>query len=109
MSTSLSSLVNNLSNGLYNDKCKDSKSCLKYMLAKDNQLVFNCLKCNKNYNKEFNENLINRFANTYEFCNGEINKVTLLLRRGVYPYEYVNLGKNLMKHHCLIKKIFIAA
>ena len=28
MSTSLSSLVNNLSDGLFNDKCKDCESCL---------------------------------------------------------------------------------
>ena len=30
MSTSLSSLLNNLSDGLYNDKCTDRKSCLNY-------------------------------------------------------------------------------
>ena len=33
MSTSLSSLVNNLSDGLYNDKCKYCKSCLDYISA----------------------------------------------------------------------------
>ena len=38
MSTLLSSLVNNLSNGLYNDKRKDCKSCLDYISVKDNQL-----------------------------------------------------------------------
>ena len=31
MSTSLSIRVNNLSEGLYNDKCIDCKSCLDYM------------------------------------------------------------------------------
>ena len=54
MSTSLSSLLNNLSDGLYNDKCKDCKSCLDYILARDNRLIFKCLKYNKNHNKEFN-------------------------------------------------------
>ena len=37
MSTSLSSLVNNLSDGLYNNKCTDCKSCLEYVSAKDDQ------------------------------------------------------------------------
>ena len=31
MSTSLSSLVNNLSDELYNDKCTNCKSCLEYI------------------------------------------------------------------------------
>ena len=29
--------------------------------------------------------LIKKFSNTYEFCNGDINKFILLLRKGVYP------------------------
>ena len=41
MSTSLSSLVNNLSdnlsNGQYNNKCKNCTSCDEYISAKDNQ------------------------------------------------------------------------
>ena len=48
-----------------------------------------------NYNKEFNKELIKRSANIYELCNKEINKYILLLRK----------RKNLMKHHCLIKKL----
>ena len=37
----------------------------------------------------FNKDLINIFANTYEFFNEDINNLTLLLRKGVYPYEYM--------------------
>ena len=90
MSTSLSSLANNLSDGRYNGKCTDCKSCLEYISAKDNQLIFKCLNCNKNHNKEFNDDLINRFASTYELCDGDINKFILLLTKGVYLYEYKN-------------------
>ena len=36
MSTSLSNLVNNLSEGDYNDKCTNGKSCLYYMTIKMN-------------------------------------------------------------------------
>ena len=40
MSSWLSSLVNNLSEGLHSDKCTDCKSCLDYMVFKDDQLIF---------------------------------------------------------------------
>ena len=40
--------------------------------------------------KDFNKDLINRFASTYEFCNEDINKFILLLRKGIYPYEYID-------------------
>ena len=90
MSTSLSKLVDNLSEGLYNDKCKDCKSYLDYMTTKDEELIFRCFSCKKNYEKYFNKYLIQRFANIYEFCNRDLNKFILLLRKGVNPYEYMD-------------------
>ena len=47
MSSSLSNLVNNLSEGLNNDRCIDCKSCLNYMTTKDEQLVFRRIECKK--------------------------------------------------------------
>ena len=90
MSTSLSNLVSNLSEGLHNDGCLDCKSFLDYMTTKDEQLFFRCFTCKKNYEKDFIKELIQRFANIYEFCNGDLNKFILLLRKGVYPYEYID-------------------
>ena len=55
MSRSLSNLVDNLSEGLHNDKCIDCKSCLDYMITKDDQLIFRCFECKRNYNKDFNK------------------------------------------------------
>ena len=56
ISTSLSSLVDNLSEKIQSDKSKDCKSELDYMSVKDNQLIFRCLECKKNYNKDCNKN-----------------------------------------------------
>ena len=30
------------------------------------------------------------FPNIYKFCNNDINKFILLLRKGGYPYEYMD-------------------
>ena len=73
MSTYLSKLVDNLSEGLHNNKCLNCKSCLDYIKTKNKKLI-----------------LIKRFASTYEFCNKSLNKFNLLLRKGVYPYEYMD-------------------
>ena len=90
MSTSLSNPVSKLSEGLHNDRCIDFKSCLDYMTTKDEELIFRCFRCKKNYEKNFNKELIQRFVNTYEFCNGDLNKCILLFGKGVYPYEYMD-------------------
>ena len=79
MWSSLLGLVDNLSDGLYNDKCIDCKSYLDHMLIKDDQLIFRCFECKKYYKKDINKDLIKRFANIYEFCDGDIHKFILLL------------------------------
>ena len=90
MSTSLSNLVSDLSEGLHDDRCIDCKSFLDYMTINDEQLIFRCFSCKKNNKKDFNKELIKRFANTYRFYNKDLNKFILLLRKGVYPYEYMD-------------------
>ena len=109
MSSSLSSLVDNLSGGLYSDKYTDCKSCLGYMSVKDDQLIFRCFECKKNYEKDFNKELINRFASSYEFCNGDINKFILLLRKGVYPYEYMDSWERFDETSLLNKEDFYSS
>ena len=56
----------------------------------DEVLIFRCFNCKKNYEKETNKELIKRFASTYKFCNNDLNKFAMLLRKGVYPYEYMD-------------------
>ena len=43
------------------------------------------------------EGLIKTFPSIYQFCNGDLNKFILLLRKGVYPYEYMNSWKTIDK------------
>ena len=65
MDKSLSNLVDNLSEGLHSEKCSDCKSYLDYMSIKDDKLILRCFECKENYQKEFNKELIKRFANSY--------------------------------------------
>ena len=108
MSSSLSKLVDNLSEGIHNNKCDDCKSNLDHIKTKNEKLILECNNCKQRYRKKFNKELVKRFASTYEFYNNDttgstaepsclersssesINKFVLLLRKGVYPYEYVD-------------------
>ena len=64
MLTSLSSLVDNISDCLHSNKCTGCKSSLDYINFEGPQLTFKCLNCNKNDKKDFNKELINRFSST---------------------------------------------
>ena len=90
MSSSLSKLVDNLSEGIHNNKCVDCNYCLDYIKIKNKKLLLKCFNFNACYRKKINKDLIKKFKNTYSFCNNDINKFVSLLRKGVYPYEYVD-------------------
>ena len=93
MSASLSKLVDNLSEGVYNNKCFDCKCYLDYIKYKDEKLIFKCFNYKQKYGKDFNKEVIKRFSNTYEFCNKNLKKFILLLRKDVYLYEYMDNWK----------------
>ena len=107
MSMPLSKLIDNLSEGIHNNKCVDCKSCLDDIKTKNEKLILKCFNCEQYYKKKFNKELIKRFASTYEFCNKDRNKFILLLRKGVYPYEYMDNWERLMKLNYLVKNHFI--
>ena len=98
MASSLSKLVDNLSEGIHSNKCSDYGSNLDYIKItagpssverKNEKLILECYNCKQHY-KKINKELIKRFASTYSFCNNNLNKFILLLRKGVYPDEYMD-------------------
>ena len=92
MSTSLSALVDNLSNRIHDKhKCDSCGYNLEYIRRTNNgKLLFKCFNCKRKSFEKFDEDLIKKFKNTYRFCNGDIDKFMLLLSKGVFPYEYMD-------------------
>ena len=94
MSSSLSKLVDNLSEGIHNNKFADCKSKLDYIKItaerKNEKLILERYNCKQRYRKKFNKDLIKKFKNIYSFCNNDLNKFVLLIRKGVYSYEYAD-------------------
>ena len=90
MSISSSSLVDNLSE-IYSKRCRDKNCKFKcdFVGLENNKLYYECNKCKKRQLKP-TYGLIKKFSNTYKICNEDINKFILLLRKGVYPNEYMD-------------------
>ena len=65
------------------------KSECQYIKHKDNRLIYKCKKCDDISYKSV-EPLKQKFPNAYRFCNKDINKFILLLRKGLYLYEYMD-------------------
>ena len=95
MSNSLSNLVDNTS-GIFNsierksriEKIKINSECCFDGLT-NNRLIYKCKECKEEWKRPTNQ-LKETFSSIYQFCDGDLNKFVLLLRKGVYPYEYMN-------------------
>ena len=93
-SCKVSDLVDNLSeiNKKYCKTCmerKNIKSKCDFIGFKNNRLNYRCKKCKGTSTKSIN-GLIEKFPSINQFCNGDLNKFVLLLRKGIYPYEYID-------------------
>ena len=89
MASSLSNLFNNLAEGIHKIKCKDCDCFSEYENVNDKSMNYKCLSCDKNYSKEIDEYLKNRLKNTFRFFN-DINRCILLLRKGIYHFEFMD-------------------
>ena len=56
---------------------------------------------------ESKDGLIKKFPRIYKFCNGDLNKFVLLLRKGVYPYEYMDTWERFDETSLPDKKSFL--
>ena len=94
MQSRLSHLVNKLS-AINNKECKSCmertkvKSECEFIGFKNNRLNCKCKKCGKRCSKVINE-AIKNFPIMHRFCSGDRHKFVSLLRKGVYPYEYMD-------------------
>ena len=71
---SLSTIADNLTEGLHKGKCKGLKSSLECVMAKDSTQTFKYMECDKSYDKKLNKDLIKRFEKTYRLFDGDINE-----------------------------------
>ena len=70
-------------------KKKNRLNC-KSIDFKNGRLNYKCKECKKSYTKVANESIRN-FPTLYKVCNGDLNRFFyLLLRKGIYPYEYID-------------------
>ena len=92
--SSLDRLVDNLSemnNNTYNkciERTRTTHYC-EFVKLHENGLMYKCLNCKNISFKPINE-LNSRFQNTYRMCNSDNEKFVLLLRKRVYPHEYMD-------------------
>ena len=70
-------------------KEKTSITKCRFIGIEDNKLSYKCIKCSDKSHKSIN-GLDKKSPSIYKFCNSDLNKFALLLRKGIYPYEYMD-------------------
>ena len=90
----MSASLSDLADYLLEINKKECKACMErknikwkcdFIEFKNDRLNYKCKECGKRCFKS-----INGLSIVYQFCKGDLNKFILLLRKGVYPYEYMD-------------------
>ena len=120
--SSLSNLVDDLSEGIHRIKCqfgyanKKCETCrikykycicfLEYTDFKDDLIEYKYLCCHKNYQHKFDEKLKERFFIHTNFLTMITISLFYYCEKVFILMNIPMIGKNSMKHHDLKKKIF---
>ena len=72
--------------------------CFEYVTVNNVTLVLKCVDCNKSYEKEFGEDLAQRFETRCRFCYRDIIKFCLNF------FNTWMVAKDLMKYHCKTRR-----
>ena len=104
MQSKLLDFVDNLSE-INKKECPKCKGKCEFIGFKNDRLRYRCKECKKTCTKS-KDRLIKKFPNIYKFCNGDLNKFVLLLRKVVYPYECIDSWKRFDETSLLHKEAF---
>ena len=83
----ISKIDNNNNNNNSNNNSNKFTGNMRSMVSSLTQYIDKASEIN---NKLSQDELIKKFPNTYQLCNNDLNKFELLLRKGVYHYEYMD-------------------
>ena len=110
MKDSSSSLVDNLTR-VYDKECRKWKERKKISVNceivrfKHGRLNYKCKECKKSCTKVTNQSAKN-FPTLHKFCNGDLSKFFLLLRKGIYPHEYIDIWERFDENKIRPKEAF---
>ena len=85
-------------------KNKINSECC-FVGLKNNRLIYKCKECKEEWKRPLNK-LIENFPSIYQFCEGDLNRFVLSLRKGVFPYEYMNSWERFNETSLTPKKAF---
>ena len=101
MAISLSNLINNFTEQFHN-----CDYFLEYEIVIERSIKCKCTFCNKNYSNNLDKELKKRFKNIFWFPNNDFHEFILLLRKGDYPYEYMDEWERFDKTPLPGKKLY---
>ena len=109
MANSLSNLADNFAEGFHNSKCPDWHCLfLEYENINGNLMNYKRLFWGKIIHKRFMKiwKIDSKIYFCYKKFSDDINNFTLLLKKCVYPYEFINDWKKFNKTSLLEKEEF---
>ena len=72
---------------------------------KNGRLNYKCKECKKSY-ATFTSESIKDFPTLHKFYNGDVSKFFLLLRKNIYPYEFIDSRKKFNENTIPTKEAF---